>query len=601
MLPGIPRPRARYPWTVTLAVAGLLALPAASSHAAGALEVTNLGLTFDEPYLAVDGRRAVVGVIERFRGPADLNGDGDTDDVVLHVHDAATGVTTNLGHAIATNTAGLSTPMLALRGELVAFAKSEPSSGADLNQDGDRLDDVAHLVNVRTRAVTNLRLAAGRMHFAASYAVFTVDEAGQGIDDNGDGDRLDHVLAFYDPAKKRLTRLRLATTVDEPARALGGAGRLLFAVDEAAHGGLDRNGDGDAQDSVVAYHRLGVGTTNVRLAATPAHDFQHARSELSGPLVAINARELDNGADLNGDGDTADYVGYGVDWVNGTVHRGHAGTALRTRSTTMIQVASEIMDGRDLNNDADAWDDVLIFTDVATGQVWNTGYDLPWWRANHGVSSGEQQRVVVELDEAGSNGTDFNQDGDLDDFVLARIDPVSRQTDILRADSACAFASRSVVLADSHQPPVSGPRAMACVREWVDGVDRNKDGDLDDATARVWDLDSGQAVADLGQLYSPNAFPRWVGDQLYFEVLETDAGADHTGDGTQGQRVVARLDTATGQTAVAPWAVRPTAYGPTWGAGSHEVFVGMWEPSDGRDLNGNGTANDLFPVLFVVR
>lgn len=418
------------------------------------------------------GCRAAIGVAEAWNGPVDLNGDGDTGDVVLHVHDAATGATTNLGLAIKTVTGGI--PMLSLRGELVAFAASEASMNRDLNQDGDRVDDVAHVVNVRTRVVTNLRDSVERVHFVGPLVAFAVDEVGSGVDHNLDGDVL---------------------------------------------------------DAVLAYRRASGGTVNVGLAALLAEDHQNAR---------------------------------------------------------------------DHNQDGDFNDVVLEFTNVATGAAWNTHLALSAWEPSHGVNSGDHPRVVAEVDEAGSNSTDLNGDGDTNDVLLVRVDPATQTIEVVdRSISACAFGFSYFSQSDRFQPPVGGDRAIACVHEWVDGIDVNKDGDLDDATANVWRLDTGDLLASLGMLYARNAYPRWVGDRVYFEVDEADGDVDYTGDGSLNQHVVVRLDVASGAVDVVPWAVRSLSDGPKWVAGSHEVFVGMWEPSDGRDLNGNGSLNDL--VLHVVR
>lgn len=586
-------------WAAGSVAAALLAVPSAAPPATAAADVVNLGLAYHFNYLAVDGRRAAVGVAEAWNGPADLNGDGDQADVILHVHDASTGVTTNLGLPIRAYLGG-PVPMLSMRGEVVAFAMSEAAANRDLNQDGDRVDDVAHLVNVRTRVVTNLRDAVDRIHFVGAIVAYTVDEAAAGIDENLDGDQVDAVLALYDLATRRVTRLRLAVPDEWPAYAIAGPGRILFPVTEAAQGGLDRNNDGDAIDLVLAYHRASGGVTNVGLAALPAEDHQHGRSEMTGPLVAINAREIANGADLNGDGDTWDTVGFVVDWVNRRLHRGAAGTSLRTNTTWMTLAYSEFFNGQDRNQDGDFDDAVLEFANTETGATWRTGLALSSMQPNHGVSSGTQAYVVAEVDEAGSSNADLNGDGDAADVLLVRFDPTTQSIQVAdKAYSACSFGRSVLVQTERFQPPVSGDRAVACVHEWVDGIDVNKDGDLDDATARVWHLGSGDELAALGLLYSRNAFPRWVGDRIYFEVDEDDNGTDFTGDGTRIQRVIARLDVATGAVAVIPWAVRPLVDGPKWYAGSNEVFVGMWEPTDGRDLNGDGQATDL--VLHVLR
>ncbi|MEQ1894896.1 MAG: hypothetical protein ABL998_20330, partial [Planctomycetota bacterium] len=101
-------------------------------------ELANLGLAQDGP-LAVGGNLLAFGVSEEEQDETDLNGDGDTFDVVLHVYDSATGVATSTGLALEP------TAPLAIGEATVAFLVSEPSqAGDDLNSDGDALDRVLH-------------------------------------------------------------------------------------------------------------------------------------------------------------------------------------------------------------------------------------------------------------------------------------------------------------------------------------------------------------------------------------------------------------------------------------------------------------------------
>jgi hypothetical protein len=98
----------------------------------------------------VDDTAVAFAVDEATQG-ADLNSDGDVADVVIHVYEASTGVTINLGIA------GFG-PIVD-RGRVVFFA-GEQMQGADLNQDGDMADSVAHLYDVETRSLLNFGLAA---------------------------------------------------------------------------------------------------------------------------------------------------------------------------------------------------------------------------------------------------------------------------------------------------------------------------------------------------------------------------------------------------------------------------------------------------------
>ena len=74
---------------------------------------------------------------------------------VLHIYDANTGTTTNLG--LAGQTSGW------MGSESYVFGVSEAAQGGvDLNGDGDAADRyVLHLYDVNTQRVTNLGISAG--------------------------------------------------------------------------------------------------------------------------------------------------------------------------------------------------------------------------------------------------------------------------------------------------------------------------------------------------------------------------------------------------------------------------------------------------------
>jgi hypothetical protein len=88
--------------------------------------------------LAVEGDHALLVAREAERG-GDQNGDGDADDLVLELYDAATGATRALGWS-----AG-SAALLSSRLEVVALVE-EAAQGRDHNDDGDLLDEVLHVL-----------------------------------------------------------------------------------------------------------------------------------------------------------------------------------------------------------------------------------------------------------------------------------------------------------------------------------------------------------------------------------------------------------------------------------------------------------------------
>ncbi len=253
---------------------------------------------------------------------ADLTGDGALDDLVLRVLDTSTGppsTVTDLCPAaqvsVAAGRAAFLRPESA--GTTTNPACTGPAlSGPELNADGDTVpdDEVVHLWD--GLAVTNLRCAASDLALSDTRLAALVSEAHQGdVDRTGDADTDDAVLA-----------VRAATAAGAGADCAGSgwidtglAGdalavvgdRVLLASSEADQGDTDLNGDTDAEDRVL---RLVEGTTGTPVALQDAGGgatLPPAVEEfvVGSQLVALRTSEAAQGdTDLNGDGDTADFV-----------------------------------------------------------------------------------------------------------------------------------------------------------------------------------------------------------------------------------------------------------------------------------------------------
>jgi hypothetical protein len=179
----------------------------------------NLGLAADS--LDVNGNLAAFLVPEKAQGAVSLNGDGDLDDRVVHVHDAAAGpngTTTNLGLAAEDFVLGAPTIVDCGAGptlrQVLAMRVSETAQGAgSLNGDGDTIDDVLYVyaydvaahagtLIATMQAVTPCRLPACDPRFpyrvTGDTVTFLTLEAEQGADLNGDGDMTDLILQHLD-------------------------------------------------------------------------------------------------------------------------------------------------------------------------------------------------------------------------------------------------------------------------------------------------------------------------------------------------------------------------------------------------------------------
>lgn len=104
--------------------------------------MTSLGIAAD--HLLLVDRRVLLEVPEYNLG-LDLNGDQDTDDLVMSVHDLRTGRTFDTGLSSFIYDEGV----LALEGDVLVLAVSEFAQQADLDGDGDRQDFILHAVRLR--------------------------------------------------------------------------------------------------------------------------------------------------------------------------------------------------------------------------------------------------------------------------------------------------------------------------------------------------------------------------------------------------------------------------------------------------------------------
>lgn len=268
--------------------------PVVHVYDVGAQTTRNLRLNAaTEPQVA--GHRVAFSVFESGESFTDLNGDGDTQDPVLHVHDAVSGNTTNLQLAVFT-TAHVSN-------DVVAFRVSEGGQGfTDLNGDGDSSDTVVHFYDAIQGSVTNVQLSSATdPRIDRGQIVFAVDEINQGnADRNGDGDRSDRVVHVHDVLTGQTTNLRRALSNADPR--IDGA-TVVFAVSEGSQSNSDLNGDFDPNDEVVFHYDTVSGALrNLRLAVT-------GEPRVSDNTLAFRVSESDqSGTNLNGDLDQNDDV-----------------------------------------------------------------------------------------------------------------------------------------------------------------------------------------------------------------------------------------------------------------------------------------------------
>lgn len=368
--------------------------------------VTNFGLAVNNLQIHGD---VIVGYVYEFQQGQDLNGDGDVQDTVPHVIDAALGSVHNFGFAWSGEAA--------ISGGRVAFRLPETEAGVDLNGDGDLADVVVQLVDAAGGTTTNTGLATqSAVWLEGAYLAVAASEAQQGADLNQDGDQSDRVpQVIHVPSG---SRTNTALAVSEIS---GLHGRLLtLHVSEFSQGIQDLNGDGDGFDSVLHVVNVTSGAaTNVGLEVT--------ESTPSSRTIGFLVREaLQGGQDLNGDGDASDHVWHAYDASTGTTT--NLGVAAFDPSALSIAqedflvcVASESNSGQqDLNGDGDLADDV-VFLLRAGAPTQNLGVALTTSQTSKSMAN-SGRRVILPVFEASQGLKDLNGDGDFMDNVAHVLD-----------------------------------------------------------------------------------------------------------------------------------------------------------------------------------
>lgn len=205
---------------------------------------------------SLDGNLIAFYTHEEFdAGGVDLNGDGDIEDYVIRYYDMSTGTLTNTG--IVSSYPLYQTPLdryawegakIALDGDTIAFETHEDDAGEDLNGDGDIEDSIIRYYDISTGTVTNTGITTG-------YWSLSLD--GNTIAFNTGGIRSEYAysIGYYDISTGTVTWVMKGVwgmSVEGNTVAFSILEQSQFGV------GMDLNGDGDTEDSVIGYYVIGV-------------------------------------------------------------------------------------------------------------------------------------------------------------------------------------------------------------------------------------------------------------------------------------------------------------------------------------------------------
>jgi hypothetical protein len=270
--------------------------------------------------------------------------------------------------------AGAGATFAAYDGHRAFFLVQE--EGVDRNGDGDTIDtrvllwtDDTTLPAPVPMAIPGLPGRAGIVldggtaaRIAPGWIAVVLNETANGLDLNADADQGDNVFMLIQTQvvpSPQIHNTQLVTSAAGTMPLTGVSdtitGVLVRAV-ETANGNL--NGDADVTDTLFVYFTFAAPTTRVILANTGG---DHAA--VAGGIIGVTANEALNLTDLNGDGDSLDFVFRAFN-TTGTVLR--AGIVSASSSVpaasdgaTWAFLRNEVAESRDLNGDGDMLDLVL--------------------------------------------------------------------------------------------------------------------------------------------------------------------------------------------------------------------------------------------------
>lgn len=365
--------------------------------------VSNLGLDLlliDFPFdfdvgevVATEGGGLALTVPEASQGSGSLNGDADTDDWVAHVWDGAT--VTSLGFE--------ATFLVALQGGGLSFSVNENAQGnTDLNDDADTDDQVLFTASGTTAASLGYAVDVFRTLDGGGVA-FIVPESSQGDTDfNGDSDIADSALFVWDGT----TSQQIEVEIEGWLTPLNGGG-VAFAASESPSG-IDLNSDGDTEDHVV-HVWTGSGVVNLAIATDDS-----ARALRGGGLAVLVVESAQGGVDLNGDGDAVDHAVHVWDELT-VMNLGYDAGNYEALNDDGAFAFNVVEDGQseDLNGDGDMLDGVVFIWDGTTAA--GVGVASEAHPSYAPLAEGGLAFLVSEPREA---ATDLDGDGDSDNLVL---------------------------------------------------------------------------------------------------------------------------------------------------------------------------------------
>lgn len=234
----------------------------------------------------IDGDN-VLYTISEWQTGTDINGDGDTWDTFWQIHNLTSGHTTVFSDGYVNNAY--------ISGKYVVL--QVPEAGTDMNGNGYPYDLLPFLYNINTETRTLIPSMDGhQLDIEGNLISGRTSEYFFG-DLNGDGDTNDTFIAFYDIANEQYH------LTDHYIYGRNDLGSMLFTfLTSEYRDNVDYNGDGDKWDAFLTYYDVAelVGTGgSVTLADLPdvvkSMDIPHGNMNALLATIEGALRDLDKG------------------------------------------------------------------------------------------------------------------------------------------------------------------------------------------------------------------------------------------------------------------------------------------------------------------
>lgn len=322
-------------------------------------------------------------------------------------------------------------------GDIITFFTDEKLADEDLNGDGERDDLIIRYYNITSQSLINTEVVG---HYPAIYKniiTFT------GL-----------TVKYFNLTSRSFVDTGALAFVDIPSI----YGSIIAFPTYEINAGMDLNGDGDRDDSVIRYYDILTGAlTNTKNVGWGA--------SIYGEIIAFSTFEWQAGQDLNGDGDVDDSV---IRYLNIT-----SGTTVNTR--------------------AEGWWPTIYGDIIAFEALYSTYIAITY----HNISDGSlvdtkidgrmacvyENLIVFSTPEADFGVGDLNGDGDWEDWVVRYYDISTKTLVNLGVEGISPSIYKNVIAFETYEKDA--------------GKDLNNDGDMDDNIIRYALLNTPQVEASV--------------------------------------------------------------------------------------------------------